>query len=93
MEQKELHSAEKATLLMSAFDSRFLAISATFHPTGLPGEIAGKSSNVAFAAREIFRQHLGESEKDNTIITVIDCKVLPENTPVLTFGYKKLTTL
>ena len=74
MEQKELSSPEKAALLMSTFDSHFLSIHATFHPTGLPGEIAGKSSNVAFAAREVFRRHHGESEKASTIITVIDCK-------------------
>jgi hypothetical protein len=74
MEQREVHSAKKAEILMSAFESRFLAVRATYHPFGLPGEIAGKSSNVAFAACEVFRRYNGESEKANTIITVIDCK-------------------
>jgi hypothetical protein len=75
MEQKEKTSAEKASLLTSNFTSRFLAIHTTFHPSGLPGEIAGKSSNVSFAAHEIFRQHRMEGNKTDTIITVIDCKV------------------
>jgi hypothetical protein len=75
MEQKERNSDEKATLLISGFESKFLAMHATFHPSGLEGEIAGKSSNVAFAAQEIFRHHRGECEKADTIITVIDCKL------------------
>jgi hypothetical protein len=74
MEQKEAHSGEKAKLLIAAFDACFFDVRATFHPSGLPGEIAGKSSNVSFAAREVFRRHVGESEKASTIITVIDCK-------------------
>jgi hypothetical protein len=73
MEQKEANAGEKAKSLMSAFDARFLSVRATYHPPDLPGEIAGKSSNVAFAAREVFRRHVGESEKASTIITVIDC--------------------
>jgi hypothetical protein len=75
MEQKERDSAEKASLLISNFASHFASIRATFHPIGLPGEIAGKSSNVAFAAHEIFRTHQTEGDKTDTIITVIDCKV------------------
>jgi hypothetical protein len=74
MEQKERASAEKAFILTSSFASKFLEIRATFHPTGLAGEIAGKSSNVAFAAQEIFRNCHSECDKSDTIITVIDCK-------------------
>jgi hypothetical protein len=74
MEQKEQGSAEKASALIASFESEFLACRATYHPSGLPGEIAGKSSNVAFAANDIFRQHKADSEKMDTIITVIDCK-------------------
>lgn len=76
MEQKEQKSPEKASVLISSFESKFLAVRATFHPSGLPGEIAGKSSNVAFAANDIFRQHKADSEKMETIITVVDCKQL-----------------
>jgi hypothetical protein len=77
MEQKEKNSAEKASLLTSSFGSRFLAVHTTYHPSGLPGEIAGKSSNIAFAAREIFRRHRTDCDKADTIITVIDCKYPP----------------
>jgi hypothetical protein len=74
MEQKETGSVDKASLLMSSFGPRFRSVRATFHPAGLLGEVAGKSSNVAFAARQIFRNLPGENEKANTIITIIDCK-------------------
>jgi hypothetical protein len=62
---------------------------ATFHPSGLPDEIAGKSSNVAFAAHEIFRNHQAEGDKSDTIITVIDCKVSESH--ALPLPQKKLT--
>jgi hypothetical protein len=75
MEQRERNSAEKAALLMSSFDARFRAIHVTFHPIGLLAEIAGKSSNVAFAARQVFRNHQVQSDKADTIVTVIDCMV------------------
>jgi hypothetical protein len=74
MEQKEAGSDTKAATLISTFQDNFAAIRATFHPCDLPGEIAGKSSNVSYAAREIFRAHQANPTKLDVVVTVIDCK-------------------
>ncbi|KAF4212100.1 hypothetical protein CNMCM8980_002093 [Aspergillus fumigatiaffinis] len=74
MEQKEAGVAEKAAKLASAFEPSFRHIHATFHPANLPGEIAGKSSNVAFAARHIMEVHRAELDSGHcdVIVTVMD---------------------
>ncbi|KIW03718.1 uncharacterized protein PV09_05027 [Verruconis gallopava] len=72
MEKKEAGSEAKAATLISAFEDEFAEIRATFHPSDIPGEIAGKSSNVSFAARQIFRDHQESADKLDVIITVID---------------------
>jgi len=80
MEQTEAGCGEKAAILVSAFEESFLAIRSTIHPSDLPGEIRGKSSNVSFAARKIFDIHRWNKNRGDVIITVIDCK---HNTPTL----------
>lgn len=79
MEQKEELSADKAGQLMSTFEKSFLHVHATFHPPGIPGEIAGKSSNVAWAARRIMEVHRADLKMDccNVIVTVMDCRLTP----------------
>lgn len=74
MEEKEKGAPEKAKKLMASFGDLFYAIHATFHPVDLPGEIAGKSSNVAYAAREITNLHRHELSEGNckVVITVMD---------------------
>lgn len=74
MEQKESDAHEKAAKLLTAFEDSFLDIQSTFHPCNLPGEIAGKSSNVAFAARHIVQVHRAELSASNVIVTVMDGK-------------------
>jgi hypothetical protein len=70
MEEKEAGSTAKAKLLIAEFAQCFLAIKSSIHPYGIPGEAAGKSSNVAFAARKIFANH--ERDGQDVIITVMD---------------------
>ena len=70
MEEKEAGAPSKAKLLVAEFAQCFLAIRATVHPFGVPGEAAGKSSNVAFAARKIFASH--ERDGQDVLITVMD---------------------
>lgn len=74
MEKKETEASWKAVELISAFETAFVQVRATFHPYDLPGEIAGKSSNVAWAARQIMDIHARDGQEDviNTLITVID---------------------
>ncbi|KAJ5432105.1 uncharacterized protein N7458_011261 [Penicillium daleae] len=74
MEQKETGAINKATELISQFEMVFSCIQATFHPFGVVGEIAGKSSNVAYAARHIMNVHARDGDPGvmDTLITVID---------------------
>lgn len=75
MEQKEAGCAAKAAILTSLFEKSFLSIRPTFHPAGLPGEIAGKGSNIAFAANYIIQVHHADlRELCNVVITVMDGK-------------------
>jgi len=70
LEEKEAGATGKAKLLVAEFAQCFLAIRSTIHPYGIPGEAAGKSSNVAFAARKIFANH--EHDGQDVLITVMD---------------------
>ena len=74
MEQKETEAADKSQKLISKFEKSFLHVRSMFHPAGLQGEIAGKSSNVAFAARQIVHVHRAELRTGscNVMITVMD---------------------
>ncbi|KAI9203187.1 uncharacterized protein BJ171DRAFT_154483 [Polychytrium aggregatum] len=70
MEQGEQGSEDKARSLMDKYQNNFLQITFTMHPLGQPGEIRGKSSNVAWAARQMSTSLANEST--NKIITVMD---------------------
>lgn len=74
MEQKESDAVEKAGKLIARFEKSFLGVRSTFHPPGIQGEIAGKSSNVAFAARHIVQVHRAELSAGicNVLVTVMD---------------------
>lgn len=74
MEQKEIGATDKAGRLVSEYEKSFVRISTTFHPAGLPGEIPGKSSNIAFAARHIANVHQVDLNEgtSNVVITVMD---------------------
>jgi hypothetical protein len=70
MEEREIGSMIKAKLLITEFEKRFFSIKSSIHPYALPEESAGKSSNVAFAARRVFANHQGDVQ--DVIITVMD---------------------
>jgi hypothetical protein len=72
MEEKESTSMSKAKLLTTEFEKSFLTIRASIHPHAIEGEAAGKSSNVAFAARKVFANH--QTDTQDVIITVMDGK-------------------
>lgn len=75
MELKEKACEEKANALIETFECKFRAVKPTFHPAGLPGEAAGKGSNVAWAARQIFNAHKYDNGKNDVLITIIDCEL------------------
>jgi hypothetical protein len=52
MEEREVDAHAKAHELRAHFADRFARILVTIHPADLPGEVAGKGSNQAWAARQ-----------------------------------------
>lgn len=56
MEAREAEAVAKAGRLIFQFQGAFAEIFATFHPARLPGELAGKGSNEAWAARQAYRR-------------------------------------
>lgn len=70
MEESEKGATQKAHGLIKKYLNQFYDITMTLHPSGRPGEIRGKSSNVAWAAKEMVRQAGGPRVED--IITVMD---------------------
>jgi hypothetical protein len=51
MEEREAGSRAKGESLRAQFQDQFLDISVSVHPSGLPGEVPGKGSNVGWGAR------------------------------------------
>ena len=71
MEQREPNVETKALSLVSEFVKKFRAIDFTLHPSDIPGESAGKGSNVAWAARKLSEKYRMGIRK-NVIVTGID---------------------
>jgi len=72
MEAREAGAEEKARRLAARFAGRVGEIYVTVHPAGLPGEIAGKSSNEAWAARWV-RDNLVGTRLDLDATTITSC--------------------
>lgn len=72
MEEKEEKSAFKAVTLCTTFERSFLRMSYTVHPSNIPGEAQGKSSNESWAAKQVFKDYPKEHVKQNIIMTVMD---------------------
>ncbi|KAF2213719.1 hypothetical protein CERZMDRAFT_39472 [Cercospora zeae-maydis SCOH1-5] len=72
MEEKEEGSASKAAGLIKSFEASFFRMSYTVHPSGLPGEAQGKSSNEAWAAKQAMRDYPEDWIKRNVVMTVMD---------------------
>lgn len=75
MEQREHNVETKATRLTNEFSKRFRSIDFTVHPSDIPGELAGKGSNMAWAARKLSEKYTLGQRKD-VIVTGIDGKLL-----------------
>jgi hypothetical protein len=72
MEEKEEKSDLKAANLCSAFEKNFFRMSYTIHPSAIPGEAQGKSSNENWAAKEAMKEYTDPLVRQNTIITTMD---------------------
>lgn len=71
MEQREVSSETKAVTLVQQFATRFRSIDYTVHPADIPGEAAGKGSNMGWAARYLSAKYSTEVRK-SVIVTGID---------------------
>lgn len=78
MEAAEPDAARKAKRLIADYQDKFLAISYSVHPTGLPGELRCKSSNEAWAARYARRWLIDELGWDinHLVVTSMDADTL-----------------
>jgi hypothetical protein len=71
MEESEQEAVSKANLLLARYGQQFFDITFTLHPIGRSGEIRGKSSNVAWAARQMSLAS-PTTRHDHELITVMD---------------------
>jgi hypothetical protein len=72
MEQRDPDAESQATALILAFSASFRNISFTLHPGDITGEVAGKSSNVSWAARQLSHNYVDTESRRNCVITVMD---------------------
>lgn len=72
MEDREQGARIKAERLCAEYQGRFLHIVVSVHPHGLPGEVAGKSSNQAWAGR-VAREAVEELGVDVDNATISSC--------------------
>ncbi|RFU76213.1 hypothetical protein TARUN_6035 [Trichoderma arundinaceum] len=71
MELRETGGESKALSLIHQFSKKFRSIDYTLHPADIPGEAAGKGSNLAWAARKLSAKYTLSARK-NVIVTGID---------------------
>lgn len=71
MEEREVDGAAKALSLIQHFGKEFRSIDFTSHPGDIPGEAAGKGSNLAWAARKLSAKYAMAVRRD-VIVTGID---------------------
>jgi len=76
MEEREPNAEAKVVTLINSFVNKFHFITFTLHPTDLPGELPGKGSNMAWAARKLSERYSFTQRKD-VIVTGIDGKHSP----------------
>ncbi|HLF80070.1 MAG TPA: hypothetical protein VJB57_21530, partial [Dehalococcoidia bacterium] len=74
MEESEGEEAHrKAQILSREFQDAFRDLLVTFHPHNLPGEVRGKSSNEAWAARYAYSELVEGQGYDLDCMTVTSC--------------------
>lgn len=97
MEEKEDKSAFKAASLVRSFEKAFYKMSYTIHPSNIPGEAQGKSSNESWAAKQASRDYSNQTLKENIIMTVMDgsfsCSRYKDNLLTFDSGYAPLLPL
>ncbi|MEX2245490.1 MAG: glycosyltransferase family 2 protein [Dehalococcoidia bacterium] len=91
MEAADAEAPERFRTLQREFGHSFLALVGTTHPCDIPGEVRGKSSNEAWAARQAKRLFCDEMgfELDQMTVTSCDADTLfhPRYFSALTFYF------
>ncbi|KAI7762167.1 hypothetical protein LZL87_014407 [Fusarium oxysporum] len=96
MECRTPDKESKRDEVYAKYENKFLRLIVTFHPSGIPGEISGKCSNMNYACRQglqILRQDVEYNyEKHEHIFTNCDCDAVfdPEYMLELETEYLKL---
>ncbi len=73
MEAADVEAPQRFELLQAEFGQRFLAMIGTTHPSDIAGEVRGKSSNEAWAAKKAKRLFCDEMGYDLDQLTVTSC--------------------
>ncbi len=73
MEDADVDSRDKAATLVEEFSGKFADLLVTFHPNNLPGEVRGKSSNQAWAARCAGDELVGRKGLNIDLLTISSC--------------------
>ena len=74
MEEREgAEGRRRAELLIAEYRSRLAGIFATYHPWGVPGEVAGKASNENWAARRAKETVVDRWGHDMDLLTITSC--------------------
>ncbi|RCI15446.1 hypothetical protein L249_3428 [Ophiocordyceps polyrhachis-furcata BCC 54312] len=71
MEQREVNGESKALSLIQEFVKKFRSIDYTLHPADIPGESAGKGSNLGWAAKKLSAKY-SMGVRKNVVVTGID---------------------
>ncbi|MDP8924493.1 MAG: glycosyltransferase family 2 protein [Chloroflexota bacterium] len=89
-EERDLGARERATRLVDQFDGEFGHLLVTYHPDR-PGELRGKSSNLAYAVRVAKRVLIDELGRDmrDVVVTICDAdsRLHPKFLSALTFQF------
>jgi Glycosyl transferase family group 2 len=73
MEEAEENSGVKGERLAAEYAECFFDVLVTVHPSNLPGEVRGKSSNEAWAARQAVRELVDDRGFSLDHLTVTSC--------------------
>lgn len=77
MEERDPEAKSVANKLLLKWHDSFLEMFSTYHPAGLPGEVAGKSSNTSWAFKEVSRRARSlQLDPGRTVVSVNDADCL-----------------
>ena len=72
MEQRDPDAEWTAHALIRSFKESFRNMTFTLHPSDIEGEVAGKSSNVSWAARQLSNNYVDARTRAGCVITIMD---------------------